>query len=80
MPPYPPLQRAACIQPQLQTSRPVTLWFTEALGLSPRSAPPSTTPSGSEVRVGLGEGGCSWGGGAGGGLWQAGGGNCVQVC
>ncbi|XP_036681752.1 semaphorin-6C isoform X3 [Balaenoptera musculus] len=39
-PTWPSLQRAACIQPQLRISRPVTLWFTEALGLSPHSAPP----------------------------------------
>ncbi|XP_020945543.1 semaphorin-6C isoform X13 [Sus scrofa] len=43
MPPnpmWPSLQRAACIQPQLRISKPVMLWFTEALGLSPHSAPP----------------------------------------
>lgn len=59
MPFHPPLQRAACTQPLLRTSRPVMLWFTEASGLSPHSAPPSMTPSGSEVREGLGEGDCS---------------------
>nr|XP_036859237.1 semaphorin-6C isoform X9 [Manis javanica] len=44
------LMRAACTQPLLRTSRPVMLWFTEASGLSPHSAPPSMTPSGSEVQ------------------------------
>lgn len=66
----PSLQRAACTRPQPRISRPATLLFTEALGLSPRSAPPSTTPSGSEVRAGLGAEGCSWGDGASGRRWQ----------
>ncbi|XP_057356704.1 semaphorin-6C isoform X4 [Manis pentadactyla] len=39
-PTWPSLQRAACTQPLLRTSRPVMLWFTEASGLSPHSAPP----------------------------------------